>query len=460
MFLSVRVWHNNCVNHERGEMTRKAPFELRDWLEKRLGLGDRFEHVWAWLEQDHYVSEYLQGEGDEQTVLEAARKLRDRGAAWASAPAFSSPPAHARERGEASPPRYFDVTLSEREEEHGFAFREALAREASLSAGPSGEVVIAKFRQRLMGDRLLTEEQAHEFLESPATRFMPLRLFEGWDVPLIGHEAEVLKHDIAPHAEPLKHTVVLKLHPPGLTKTLRYGKARAPDKESVDAQWSHDRGDPDEPIDPRVRTIKYTAREGDTEEFYVWPGSVLDSVRSFCSHWARIYGWPESETVLWFLSGRPPSLKPLSGKVSYRKGSPLRVTLEIQPWVSAETIYRNYRRWQKQIHGDNYRNPGLRSLRIVRFVEHSIRQEGKRPSWQTLLERWNAAHSAKEQFSNRSNFARAYRDTIDKLLHEPFIMPFRKPLTPVLQAKMKKKAQEAHEAVLRALGGFADNSRD
>jgi hypothetical protein len=59
----------------------------------------------------------------------------------------------------------------------------------------SEEKEVIEFRRDFLGGKLLTTEQAHKFLESPATRYFGLDYFEAWEIPLIEHQAELVEYD-------------------------------------------------------------------------------------------------------------------------------------------------------------------------------------------------------------------------------------------------------------------------
>jgi hypothetical protein len=189
--------------------------------------------------------------------------------------------------------------------------------------------------------------------------------------------------------------------------------------------------------------LRYRDRDGLKEEMWVWPGSVLDALRGFSARWAGRLGWQEEDMTLWLLCGRPPRFDPLTAKVRYKRGSPLAVELTVHPWVPAETVLENYRKIQRQLLGKENHRLKSRSLDVVRFVESCIRQEGARPPWRRLLERWNEEHSAEERFSDLRNFVRAYKDTMERVAHYSFYLPRRKPLSPAAKRKRDQRVAEA-----------------
>jgi hypothetical protein len=189
--------------------------------------------------------------------------------------------------------------------------------------------------------------------------------------------------------------------------------------------------------------LRYRDTDGLKEAMWVWPGSVLDALRCFSARWAGRLGWKEEDMTLWLLCGRPPGFDPLAAKVRYKRGSPLAVELTVHPWVPAETVLENYRKIQRQLLGKENHRLKSRSLDVVRFVETCIREEGARPPWRKLLERWNKEHSDEERFLDLRNFVRVYKDTLDRVAHYSFDPPRRKPLSPAAKWKRDKKVSDA-----------------
>src|SRR5215207_10185947 len=70
------------------------------------------------------------------------------------------------------------------EKDRSAAFSEYLALAATLrSSGLKG------FRGKILGGALLTPEQAHALVESPAAAHFPVRWFKRFGVPVVGHTA-------------------------------------------------------------------------------------------------------------------------------------------------------------------------------------------------------------------------------------------------------------------------------
>jgi hypothetical protein len=418
--------------------------ELKDWLGKRLGIDAGIEELWRQLEGDHFVSEFEDGFYDKNGVLKAAKKrIREaRELSYALGETRRAPQAASsgKESGRSPQEEYFEVELGDYEEKRARAYEEVLAREAGFTQE------IADFRRSLLGERLLTPERAHELLESPAARFLPHALFGEWQIPLTGHKAELLEYESGQDERKIDHRATIRVEPPGVTKTVRYANDDVAESDGTAIDWHwylHPEPGGSMGIPPERRLLRYRDRDGLKEEMWVWPGSVLDALRGFSARWAGRLGWQEEDMTLWLLCGRPPRFDPLTAKVRYKRGSPLAVELTVHPWVPAETVLENYRKIQRQLLGKENHRLKSRSLDVVRFVESCIRQEGARPPWRRLLERWNEEHPAEERFSDLRNFARVFKDTMERVAHYSFYLPRRKPLSPAAKRKRDQRVAEA-----------------
>jgi hypothetical protein len=417
--------------------------ELKDWLGKRLGIDVGLEELWRQLERDHIVSDFEGDYYDKSGVLEVAReRIREaQELSYALGKTIRAPQAASGEKDAGRNPQeeYFAVELGDYEQKRARAYEKVLAREAGFTQE------IADFRRSLLGERLLSPERAHELLESPAARFLPHALFGEWQIPLTGHKAELLEYESGQDERKIDHRATIRVEPPGVTKTVRYANDDAEsDGKAIDWHWHlHPDAEGSVGIAPERRVLRYRDRDGLKEEMWVWPGSVLDVLRGFGARWAGRLGWQEEDMTLWLLCGMPPRFDPLTAKVRYKRGSPLAVELTVHPWVPAETALENYRKIQRQLLGKENHRLKSRSLDVVRFVENCIREEGARPPWRRLLERWNEEHPAEERFSDLRNFARVYKDTMERVAHYAFYLPRRKPLSPAAKRKRDQRVAEA-----------------
>ena len=435
--------------------------ELRTWLRKRLAVEeDGFNAIWRQLGAEHYISEFADPDNDydKEGVLSTARKkIRDAReivyGLGGSAPLGAS---NGQKNASSNEPQNFflDVDLDPHEVERARAYEEITAREAALNQGPDGSYPLADWRRKVLGERLLTLEQAHELLESPAARFLPLDLFRQWKIPIVGHKATELSYDQGAGKFGVDHRVTIEIWPPGITKTVWYSDASAspadtePDVRipvrSKDAEGKMH-------MQPTERVLRYKDRDDLNEKIWVWPGSLLDTLRLLGAHWARMLGWAEEEMTMWLLTGKLPSHPPLVPKVSYKMGYPT-VTLAIYPWLSADTVARNYRKLQHKLFGKEHRPLRPRSLAVLRFVERRTRETGgHRPSWSQLLEEWNAQCPAEWRCTDRSNFSRTYRKAFETVARQSVYLLGRK-VSDAEKSRIEQKAAEAKRRLMETFG--------
>lgn len=429
--------------------------ELRGWLKKRLGAGEGFDVLWQQLVDEHYISEFADPDNnyDKEEVLGTVRRKLQ--AARELVYAFGGGAPLGATNGQKNAPKdrpqdfFLDVDLDPQEVERARAYEEITAREAALNQGPDGSLPLAQWRSKVLGDRLLTLEDAHKVLESPAARFLPLPLFRHWEIPLVGHTVEELSYDSGEGKPYVDHRAIVKITPPGITKTIWYSNAPA-DGAPPDARWFHSKDAAGGmAILPSERVLRYKDRDGLKEEMWVWPGSLLDDLRFVGAHWARVLGWAEEEMIMWLLTGEPPGRPPLVPKVSYKMGYPT-VTLTVHPWLSSDTVARNYRQIQHKLFGRENRPLRPKSVAVLRFVEKRTREEGGRPSWSRLLEEWNAQSSAEWRCTDRSNLSRIYRKAFEVVARQPVYLLGRK-VSPAAAAKAKRKEDEALEQFKQSL---------
>jgi hypothetical protein len=211
--------------------------ELKGWLSRRLGVGEQIEVLWHQLENDRTLSEYRDGYYDKNDILREARERIREAHELSQALGGASRPQRRENDGKESSrspeEEYFEVDLGDYEEKRARAYEEVLAREAGLTRE------IADFRRALFGDRLLTPEQAHDLLDSPAARFLQPAFFERWHIPLIGHRAELLEYESSRDERKIDHRATLWVEPPGITKTVRYANDDAAeiDGKKIDWHW-------------------------------------------------------------------------------------------------------------------------------------------------------------------------------------------------------------------------------
>ncbi len=133
------------------------------------------------------------------------------------------------------------------------------------------------------------------------------------------------------------------------------------------------------------------------------------------------YGWGQTAAREFLLERRSPDDPPVPAPIEVRVEDTSRperkngrIVLLAEPWLSAETVLRAYRKVQRWALGGDNRPIKEKNLRVFEFVE-SQKHEGQRPRWATLLERWNEDNS-EELYSDLRHFVRDYHRTKTALL--------------------------------------------
>jgi hypothetical protein len=156
---------------------------------------------------------------------------------------------------------------------------------------------------------------------------------------------------------------------------------------------------------------------------------VLDHLREVALKLAGSYGWTEEAAVWFVLTGETPEIKSLEvrARVSSNVYAPQqwRISLNVMPWVPAETVKNAYRHMQKQMlkgktPKKSEREDHLRILEVARFVWEQLRlgnTNEKRP-WVDLCGRWNQRFP-NQQFDSSNPFRTYFERGARKALKSP-----------------------------------------
>jgi hypothetical protein len=150
--------------------------------------------------------------------------------------------------------------------------------------------------------------------------------------------------------------------------------------------------------------------------------------------------------MVWlFLTGEAPKLNTLRLSLRLTAGSLPTITLTAPVWVSAETIKKNYQKVQSQVLVKGNHALSLRSIAVLRFVERSIRERGKRPSWRELLDRWNQKHP-EWKYQRYRGLRQTYYRALDAVVYAPVHLPKWK-LSTAQEKRIREALERAKEIV-------------
>lgn len=143
------------------------------------------------------------------------------------------------------------------------------------------------------------------------------------------------------------------------------------------------------------------------EHITVWPGSELWKLKHICQKIAKKYRWSEGQVCYLVLTGRPIKTVTSKSKVSRSYGNGVAahkynratIRIEVDAWMPAEYVRLGYHIIQRELLGENNRQPKLRNVKLFEFVvDHSTLKivESKEglakltiPTWKRLRELWN-----------------------------------------------------------------------
>ncbi len=257
---------------------------------------------------------------------------------------------------------------------------------------------VIEFRDKVLPGRFLTEDEVHTLITSYATRVLHLGTFAHWEIPIVGHHAEILDAPSTEQFNPIDDWVTLRIDPPGITKTVRYAYPREGD--------SHTRCETQNgSVIPIITELPIELHGGPS---WLWPGSAVHHLYKLSEELANAFDWPVStedslrqlgnDAAVWFiLTGKTPEVRPIEAKWETKQGKyappQWRIRLTIPPWLPEREVLRAYRLLRRQIPGGKKLPKTDTTLEVFRFVSEQERQNGyNRPKWDILKERWNEEH--------------------------------------------------------------------
>jgi hypothetical protein len=144
----------------------------------------------------------------------------------------------------------------------------------------------------------------------------------------------------------------------------------------------------------------------DSEGWLVSRKKLTENYSEFCLYLAAIFPWHPYDAARFLLTGERPEVVPL--QLSYNRHSRV-FTLNFAPWISEKTVRKAYRKCQKVVQGGDNRRMKQRTLAVLRFVTEHTDGEGKRQlSWSQLTDLWNEDHPGEWRFKGRSGLRKAY----------------------------------------------------
>ena len=372
---------------------------LRSRLAKTIRRPHIPDAVWEALSADGYIRDATDADGY-QGLVEAAKRFLNVFQAGASQ--------HRQPRARTSKGTESNTNLAERERAR--AFSEYLAFLAD--AHP----MIRSFRNRFLQGRTLDSDEALRLLVSPASQILSFDEFTSLGIPLLGHHARFSLIDYDPDTFDCIVEVIVGW-PGGLHEATRRCRSENPTRALKVGQepeyW------------PNADTVTYTSGSGIGGSTHVWAGSVLDDLRRLAKDVVRKFqAWSEDQSAWFVLTGTAPVVSPLQvsntviKSTDYVQGV---ITLEVEPWVSAQSVLKAYRTVRRRILGGQHRELSNRNVSVLTFVVQEKRK-GRKITWRVLMEDWNRLRPD-WRYANLRHFVQAYQRAEQKIAAETFHVP-------------------------------------
>jgi hypothetical protein len=331
--------------------------------ERRAALSDQ---SWAYLYDQGFVEDALTKSFDEEMVQYIIDRFDEIRAAFPQARSRARTEESAKEVPGTAPPR-------PEETERASAFEEYLAYAANFDKD------LHRFRERVLGGRLLTAEEARALVQSPFARFFGDTRFDfgGGSVPLRGHHATLESYEREREGHRVRHRAAVSVDPPGITEIAEMWTYQPPHKV-IRPRRNDDVGN--------GKPLSFVDAEGKVQVSWIWERSLLEKLLRLREKLAKRYLWQGAQATMFVLTGEIPARSPL--RVSYEwksagwggnalKASQGVLTLEVAPWVSANTVSRAYKSAQRRILQRNNRSIKEKNLRLFRFVTERLEPTGR-----------------------------------------------------------------------------------
>lgn len=174
--------------------------------------------------------------------------------------------------------------------------------------------------------------------------------------------------------------------------------------------------------DVNLKAIDLPDRDGTISPVTFVEGSALGKLAALAESLSRQYPWSQADAAWFVLTATPPFVFPLSvGSQVQGFGlgySRALITMQIEPWMPAETVSTAYRSIQQQLLDRPTNRPIRQAAELVLWVQDQRRAAGCRPTWNTLAERRRAEQLP---FSDKRNLIRAHREAVETILRFPYL---------------------------------------
>lgn len=208
----------------------------------------------------------------------------------------------------------------------------------------------------------------------------------------------------------------------------------------------------------REERLVFADKDDHVQEVWIRRLSVLDDLRRLSVRLARDYPWEEAEASRFILTGKPPRVPAVFGRLRVHRNPATTygtITLTVQPWVPADVVYGFYRDMRQDAFAGSHQTISERKIAVFRFVmaQHDVHppEGGKpkyrvvdsrvsptlrlsnktrakllkkpqlvKPPWKVMLDRWNQRYSDEWLYKNEANFKRDFHEARKTIVHPQY----------------------------------------
>ena len=143
------------------------------------------------------------------------------------------------------------------------------------------------------------------------------------------------------------------------------------------------------------------------------------------------YPWEEGDALWFVLTGYTPPARPLEVTISAplfatpgsHVPSTARITITAHAWVGAEQAERAFRDAQRQVLGGDASSPrDERTLEVVKFVAHRIREHGEE-TWEQRRKAWNETCRKGWRYKTYRSFGQVYKRFAKRYVYREYNQP-------------------------------------
>lgn len=358
---------------------RNTKKHTKKWFARQLGLAvtnERLAAIWDQLDEDENLPRYDDDEDGWDFALHEARRLL----------------AYEEKRGMRvrrlrEPNKPITPTLEEPEGRRANAMMLHWAKKAAC------EQEVRRFRKRVLNHRLLTLQEAHQFLKSPMLSVFSQGEIEKAGVSIIEHVAKWKRKNVEMVENGFYWHLVIEVGSPAIE--MLYDRITTGPIEHLSY--------------PGIDDWKTSAE--------VWPQSVMHDLLAASESIGERYGWEKGQAPLFILTDVVPLTHALTYVIRHDALGRQSITMTIEPWVTKKTVLRAYHQAQQKIYSSVPGPIGEQNAAIFEFIIERMDANGDIPSIRTLMDAWNR-HQARNdwKYEDARLFERDYNRAKASLL--------------------------------------------